>query len=502
MKIFSAAQIRECDKATLKNEGIESYSLMERAANACVEWILKNLKGKTRFFIFCGNGNNGGDGLAMARMLYLKGFDVNVYRDQQQEKVSNDAMLNLSYLQELSGIDIDDFEEVENIQYSKDCVIIDALLGTGLNRNLEGRLQKLVSYLNTVPGIKLAIDIPTGLSSDVLLNEEGTVFNADFTLSFQFWKKTFLHPETGKYCGKVEIIDINLDKTFIENTSTDDFIISNFYIKEIEHPRKNFVHKGNFGKTCLIAGSYGKIGAAVLSVQAALRTGSGLTFINAPQCGYEILQTTCPEAMFVCGGENHLISFAQDREDYTYGIGPGLGENPETEIAFFRFLDSKKQPLVIDADALNLLSRNPKKLQTLPKNSILTPHPKEFERLFGKTKNSLSRLHLAKEKAKEFGLVIVLKDHHTQIITPGGKVFYNITGNSGMAKGGSGDVLLGIITSLLSQNYPPEEAALFGVWLHGKAADLAIEDIAKESLVATDLIRYISKVFQVLNSED
>ena len=271
-------------------------------------------------------------------------------------------------------------------------------------------------------------------------------------------------------------------------------------VREIYRPRQEFSHKGNFGKTVIAAGSSGKMGAAVLATQAALKSGSGLTFTLAPQCGYEILQTACREAMFLEGGQDFISSFDVD-EDHTIGIGPGLGTALETQNAFLTFLKTCTKPLVLDADAINILAKNPEKLKLIPKNSVITPHPKEFARLFGKTENSFERLKLAKEKATELKIYIILKDHHTQIITPEGNVFYNLTGNSGMAKGGSGDVLLGIVPSLLAQNYSVQDAALFGVWLHGKAGDFAAEKHSKEAMLASDLIREIGNVFKYLNSK-
>ena len=246
-----------------------------------------------------------------------------------------------------------------------------------------------------------------------------------------------------------------------------------------------------------VAGDFGKIGAAILATKSALRTGSGLTYVLAPKCGYEILQTTCPEAMYLYGGEDFVKNFEVEN-DFTYGIGPGLGTDYETEEKFLHFLQTYNEPLVLDADALNLISKNLENIKLIPKNSIITPHPKEFERLFGKTENSFERLILAKQKAKELEIFIVLKDHHTQIITSENEVFYNITGNSGLAKGGSGDVLLGVITSLLSQGYSSKKAAIFGVWLHGKAGDITAQDLSKESMVATDVIENISEVFKEL----
>ncbi|HOB25066.1 MAG TPA: NAD(P)H-hydrate dehydratase, partial [Kaistella sp.] len=343
----------------------------------------------------------------------------------------------------------------------------------------------------------ISIDIPSGLFADKMMKEETVVFKADETLSFQFWKKSFLHPETGVFCGNINILDIGLGKEFIQKEPSENFVIDETLIRNIYKPHNEFSNKGTYGKTTVVAGSFGKMGAAVLATKAALKSGSGLTFTLAPKCGYEILQTTCPEAMYLYGGEDFISHFDVE-ENSVVGIGPGLGTDPETENTFLEFLKNYSKPLVLDADALNIISKNTGNLRFIPKNSIITPHPKEFERLFGKTENSFDRLELSKKKSEELEIFIVLKDHHTQIITPENKVYYNITGNSGMAKGGSGDVLLGLITSLLAQNYSPKNASIFGVWLHGKAGDFAAEKHSKEAMLPSDLIDELGNAFKTL----
>ncbi|KMQ70543.1 bifunctional ADP-dependent NAD(P)H-hydrate dehydratase/NAD(P)H-hydrate epimerase [Chryseobacterium koreense] len=498
MKIFSAEQIRKCDSFTIENEQVSSIDLMERAAESCVNSILQKTEDGAVFLIFCGNGNNGGDGFAIARMLYQSGFDVNVFINKDQAEYSTDAKINFNKVKGISGIGIFDFDEIGDFQIDGNAVIIDALFGTGLNRSLDGKSAKIIQFLNELSFPKFAIDIPSGLFADRISEDNPVIFKADETLSFQFWKRTFLHPETGIFCGKINILDIGLSKDFIEREPSKYFVIDENLVKEIFTPRNDFSHKGSFGKTTIMAGSYGKMGAAVLATKSALKSGSGLTFTLAPNCGYEILQTTCPEAMFLYGGEDYISNFSAE-EDAAIGIGPGLGTDPETETAFLTFLKNYQKPLLLDADALNIIAKNPENLNLIPKKSIITPHPKEFARLFGETKNSLERLELAKRKSAELGIYMVLKDHHTQIITPENDVFYNITGNSGMAKGGSGDVLLGIITSLLAQNYSPKNAAIFGVWLHGKAGDLAAEKYSKQAMLPSDLMEELGNVFKTLD---
>ncbi|WP_209389712.1 NAD(P)H-hydrate dehydratase [Chryseobacterium sp. RR2-3-20] len=500
MKFFSAELIRKADLFTIENEPISSVNLMERAAISCTEWISINFKLNTKFAIFCGNGNNGGDGFAIARLLSSQGFNVQVYTDEKTNKFSDDALINFKRLKNISEIQLKDFDEFEKMTLESHVIIIDALFGTGLSRKLEGKYQKLVEDLNKIKNTKISIDIPSGMFADTRNEENDVIFKSDVTLSFQFWKKAFLHPESGNFAGKVIVLDIQLSEDFIFKTPSDDFVIDDELINGIFKPRKEFSHKGTYGKSILIGGSYGKIGAISLAVKSALKSGSGLTFALAPKCGVEILQTLAPEAMFIEGGEKNVTEI-NIVDDAIYGIGPGLDIDSLTAKALIQFLKNYSKPLILDADALNILAQNPENLQNIPSRSIITPHPKEFERLFGRTQNSFERLDLAKNKAEELDIYIVLKDHHTQVITPEKKVFYNITGNSGLAKGGSGDVLTGIITSLLAQKYSQEKAAILGVWLHGKAADLAAEKYSKESMQPTDVISELGNVFLELNKK-
>jgi len=500
MKIFTAEKIRKCDEFTINNEPVSPIQLMERAAQACVHWIAEHCKIHKNFAIFCGNGNNGGDGLAIARLLYLKGFDVDVFVKDVKGNFSQDAAINFKKLKDFSGITIKEFKDFQKERITGQTICIDALFGTGFSRKIEGEELKILNELNFLQNIKISIDIPSGLFADKNIDENSIVFKADYTLSFQFWKKSFLYPETGKYTGKVVILDIGLHSQYINETETSNFIVDDDWIEKIFKPRNEYSHKGSFGKVGIIGGSYGKMGAAVLSVKAALKSGAGLVFALSPQCGYEILQTSLPEAMFIEGGKQCIENIKMD-QDIVLGIGPGLGTHHKTEESLLNFLKNYSSPLVLDADALNIISKDPSYINLIPKNSIITPHPKEFERIFGKTKDSFKRSDLAVQKAMDHTIYIVLKDHHTQIITPEGNIFYNITGNSGLAKGGSGDILTGIITSLLAQGYSPENAAVLGVWLHGKSADFAAEKHSKESMQPTDVIRELENIFLYINKK-
>ncbi|MGE8553029.1 MAG: NAD(P)H-hydrate dehydratase [Chryseobacterium jejuense] len=498
MKIFTAGQIRSWDQFTISHEPIASIQLMERASFTAANWISEHCKTHRKAAVLCGSGNNGGDGLAIARMLYQKGFDVDVFVNDLKSKFSEDAAVNLKRLQEISGISVRNFNQTEHYSFDDKTIIIDALFGTGLSRPLADEYKELIEWINKKDNPKIAIDIPSGLSADGLLDGDSMVLNANYTLSFQCWKRSFLHPETGKYMGKVIVLDIGLSENYNETTETDYFAIDDPFAGSLFNPRNDFAHKGNYGKAVIVGGSYGKIGAAVLATKSVLKTGAGLTFTLAPQCGYEVLQATCPEAMFIEGGDRFIKCFDIDKGTII-GIGPGLGTHEETQKGLLTFLKDYQSPLVLDADALNIISEDQKNLQLIPKRSIITPHPKEFERLFGKTENSFKRLELAREKAKELSIYIVLKDHHTQVVTTEGNVYYNLTGNAGLAKGGSGDILTGILTSLLAQGYSGKDTCILGVWLHGKAADFASEKHSKESMLPTDVIDELGNVFTELN---
>lgn len=501
MKILTSQQIRNWDNFTISRQNISSLALMERAAKAAADWICNKFSTHVEIHICCGTGNNGSDGFAIARLLYLSGFDVTVYVASKNSAYSEDASANYHKLKSFSGIEIKLFKDLKTEQFRRRDVIIDALFGTGLNRPIEGDFAKLISRLNEVKAVKISIDIPSGLYADHCIANGSTVFAADYTLSFQTFKPSFLHPETGTFCGEVIILDIGLDGEYLESITDSQLIISEKLIKNIYRPRNKFAHKGQFGKTAIVAGSYGMAGAAVLSVRAASVTGSGITVAVSSESSRQILQIAAPEALFEKAGDNYLEKI-KIVKDYSYGLGPGIGTAEKTEKAVLEFLEIIKKPVVLDADALNILSGNPQSLRTVPANSILTPHPKEFERLFGKTDNSYKRSSLAREKAQELSLYIVLKGKYTQIFTPEGKIYYNITGNAGMAKGGSGDVLTGILASLLAQGYTSLEAAALGVWMHGKAGDFAAEKFSQEAMLPQNIISSLPKVYQYINRSD
>jgi NAD(P)H-hydrate epimerase len=499
MEILSAEQIRAWDQYTIEHEPITSIDLMERAAASCLDWLEKAGYLDRSFSIYCAKGNNGGDGLALARMLALAACPVTVNILEFGSIGTEDFQGNLERLH-LTSVEVRFVQGPEHFHpIPAGDILIDALLGSGLNRPLEGVTADLVDHLNSSGNTIISIDIPSGLF--VSSSSKGnTVVCAAHTLSFQVYKEAFLIPENEGWVGEVHILDIGLHAGFLNQAVSEAELLDPAIIEAIYKPRKSFAHKGNFGHALLVAGSYGKMGAAVLAARACLRAGSGLLTCHIPVAGYSIFQTALPEAMLVMDPDEKIhTTVPSDLDKYSVaGIGPGLGQDERT-VSFLRnLLQRYKKPVVIDADALNILSANPDLLTRLPPYSILTPHPKEFERLFGPSADDYVRLDKAREQAKRLGCIIVLKGHYTFIAMPGGKSYFNSTGNPGMAKGGSGDVLTGILTAFLGQSYSPGEAALLGVYLHGLAGDLAAETYSQESMLPSDLTDHLGKAFQII----
>jgi ADP-dependent NAD(P)H-hydrate dehydratase / NAD(P)H-hydrate epimerase len=497
MKILSAEEIRLWDQYTIQHEPVASIDLMERAAGKCVEWLAEKGYVENSFSIFCGKGNNGGDGLAIARLLAVKKYPVTVHILEFGHKGTEDFQTNLARLHHYPEVDIRFIQTEENFHGLKeDEIIIDALFGSGLNRGIEGVTAQLIDHINASGCEIISIDMPSGLFVDHS-SLGNRIIKADHTLSFQCYKLAFFMAENAEYIGEVHIIDIGLQQDFYASVFSRYELTDGLIIHSIHKPRKRFSHKGNFGHALLVAGSYGKIGAAVLSAKACMRSGVGLLNCHIPKCGYDILQTTVPEAMVTTDSNSSFVMKIED--DLTkyeaIGIGPGIGTASETKMALREIFDAYRHPIVLDADALNIMGSQRDLLKLIPPGSVLTPHPKEFERLFGETNNEYDRIHLALQRSKELSVVIVLKGHHTLIATPDGKAFFNSTGNAGMATAGSGDVLTGLLTGLLAQGYSSVETAILGVYLHGVAGDIAAKEFSMEAMVAGDIIGQLGNAF-------
>jgi ADP-dependent NAD(P)H-hydrate dehydratase / NAD(P)H-hydrate epimerase len=502
IKILSATQIQQWDAYTIQNEPIASIDLMERAALVFTNWFLNYCPDESKpVIIFCGTGNNGGDGLAVARLLLQRFYRVYVYCCKITDATSPDFNINLQRLQTLRGHQINTLTKEDPFPpIPENAYLIDAIFGTGLNRAVEGYWSALFDHINSAEAKVVAIDIPSGLFAD--RHSSGNSIQADLTLSFQTPKLAFFFPENGDAVGDWYCKDIKLHPDFLAQADTSFFYITEKDIRPKLKPRKKYAHKGTFGHALLIAGSKGMAGAALLSARACLRGGVGLLTVHVPSELCDILQIAVPEAMLSIDKNQHYISGVSSTSSFSaVGIGPGLGKHPETATFLRSFLLLHRKPMVIDADALNLLATEPDLLNQVPKGSILTPHPKEFERLFGPSENDFERNKKQREHSVQLGITIVLKGAHTAISSPEGNCYFNSTGNPGMATGGSGDVLTGIITSLLAQGYAPTEAAYMGVWLHGRAGDLAKEKVGEASLLASDIVEGITGVFGILKAE-
>lgn len=500
MKLLTVKQLRDWDAYTISHEPVSSTSLMERAAKACTGHILKNYSLEQQFAIFCGLGNNGGDGLAIARLLAGYGYGVNVIIVRHSDRTSEDFNINFSRLEERKEVTVREISPGPgDLQaFPRETIIIDALLGSGISKPLEGLLTEVVSYINSSGRRIISIDIPTGLPADI----EGwdperyrSVISAHTTLTFQVPKTSFLFPDTGKYCGEFEVLDIGLHPGFPAEQSSEWNYPGREYINSLIRPRRKFDHKGNFGHALLVAGSRGKNGAAILASRACLRSGTGLLTVAVPQNSYGILQTAVPEAMVQLDNSDDYPVFSFSTGKYTgVGVGAGIGAEAKTREGYKRFLQALGVPVVIDADAINLLAELLKEDPgfRIPPQAVLTPHVKEFARLAGDAGSSLERFRLLRAFAKKHRAHIILKGAHSCLASPDGACFFNSTGNAAMAKGGSGDVLTGMITALLAQGYSPRDAAILGMYFHGKAGDAAASKRAASSVIAGDIIEEIS----------
>jgi NAD(P)H-hydrate epimerase len=495
MKIFSAPQIRVWDAFTIEHEPVSSVNLMNRAAGVFADWFMARYPDQSRpIVVMAGTGNNGGDGVAVARFLHSAQFAAKLAVcnfgtrhsadfDQQMTLLPTGLpLISLNSLPEFSGF----FQEL-----AEHTLFVDALFGSGLNRPLTDDWAEVIHLLNNHPGEKVSIDTPSGLLMDQT-TAGAAVVRASRVFSFEAPKRAFFFPENEKYTGKWEYGSIGLHPDYETTTDTPFHYLTEGVARKIIQPRSVFSHKGSYGHALIVAGSYGKMGAAVLASRACLRAGAGLLTVHAPRCGYIVLQGSVPEAMYSPDHRAQFLSDIPDLESFNaVGVGPGIGQAPETARALEKLLCQCHAPLVLDADALNLLALNRDWFDLLPENTIMTPHPKEFERLFGKTPDNFARNELQRAMAVRYRTVIVLKGAHTAVALPDGSCWFNSSGNPAMATAGAGDVLTGVITGLLAQGYTPEEAALLGVWAHGHAGDMAVAASDRQSLIAGDIIDFI-----------
>ncbi len=471
LPLLTTPQIREADAYTIAHEPIASIDLMERASKAFVGWFINHFPDKNKSItVFCGTGNNGGDGLAIARLLHdhqYKKIEITIARFS--DRATDDFKVNLKRVKHI-GLPLTELAPGEPLKAIESDLLIVALLGTGLNKPLEGEFKRLVSHINTQHKTVVAVDVPAGLFSDGEMPTDAVVLKADLVITFQQPKINFLLPESAPYIKCWNAVNIGLDENFIRSLNSPYQAVEEKDIRQMLRPRHRFSNKGTYGHTLIVAGQPETMGAALLCASACVYAGSGLTTACVPQSGLIALNSYMPEIMAIVrvGGEPPSINYAAFN---SAAIGPGLGKDMLARDLLMDLFINFKSPVVIDADALNLLSIHRGLWNTIPENSILTPHMKEFDRLFGDHENWWQRIQTGIQKAREHSVYILLKNDYTLMMTPAGKVYFNTTSNPAMAVGGMGDVLTGIIAGFLAQKYTPEEACLLGAYLHGKAGD-------------------------------
>lgn len=500
MKILSAAQLREADNFTIQRENLAPGELMERAASSFVNWFEHHCSREKEIAIFCGPGNNGGDGLAIARLLNERSFLVRAFLPQTNAEPASDFKLNLKRLpRQVPVIKYQHVTELERYHISK-ALVVDALFGTGLNRPLTGIFAETIAFLNSLHPEVISVDVPSGLFADVATPPGSAVIQASQTVTFTCPKLAFMLPQNQGFTGLVHTVLIGLSISYMAALHSKSHFTIAEVVKPRWRPRPKFGHKGTFGHALLLAGSYGKIGAAILATRACLRSGAGLVSISLPKAGYEIMQTATPEAMVLPDAAfEHLTQLPPEPEKYAaIGVGPGIGQEKATLTLLTELLKLAPAPLVLDADALNLLGAHRELLPLLPPETILTPHPKEFERLTRPAADDFDRLDLLRSFCEQYRCYVVLKGAYSCLATPAGNLYFNSTGNAGMATAGSGDALTGIITALRAQQYPAEDACLLGVYMHGLAGDLAKTQRGEMALIASDIIENLGAAFKTL----
>lgn len=502
MKIFTAAQIHELDKYTIEHEPVKGIDLMERAAKALAAAIMEEWADSTPMVVFAGPGNNGGDALAVARLLADAGYKVSVYLFNIHDKLSDDCTANRDRLVEQRKVQFTEISvNFDPPKLNADTVVVDGLFGSGLNKTLMGGFASLVKYVNQSPCQVVSIDLPSGLMcEDNTYNVNANIIRANLTLTIQQKKLSMLFADCQQFIGRLKVIDIRLSPEYIMQTEAKCRILEENDVAPLLRRRSDFANKGTMGHSLIVAGSFGMSGAAVLATKACLRSGVGKVTVHTPTRNYDIMQISVPEAVLQLDKDDYEFSESVACDDFdSLGIGPGLGLSESTAVALIGQISRAKCPVVADADAINILASHQAWIQQLPKDIILTPHPKEFDRLMGSTSASAyDRLMRARQMAARIHGYIILKGHYSALCLPDGTVLFNPTGNSGMATAGSGDVLTGIITALLARGYDQRDACAIGMYLHGLAGDLAAKELGKESLIASDIINYLPKAFKRL----
>lgn len=485
MKILTSLQISEWDRYTIQNEPIESLALMERAAERLSEALQRRLSVGVKLTFLIGKGNNGGDGLAMARILSGRGFCCRVIMIFETNELNENCAINFARLP--SDIEINQYP----CEICDDEVLIDAILGSGFRGKANNYILNVIKHINKLPNYKVSIDLPSAMSSE-FDNDYEMVLHTELTLTIQIPKLAFMLPEAGNACGEVEIVEIGLDSKFINNAKTCFYYIDSNFIASNSLRRTKFSHKGNYGHTLLICGSEGMVGAAFLATGAALRSGCGYVTVSLSFDYIPSLLSRYPSALTWGWHTDVLNRLPPNLEKYTsIAIGCGLGQNTQIVDLLEQLFRRYNRPIVIDADAINVLTVNRSLLKYIPKHSILTPHLGELRQLIGDWADDKDKIDKIRAFTLKYDVLLVVKGAHTMICCPNGDIWFNSTGNAFMAKAGAGDILTGLISGLLSRGYSPHLAACIGVYYHGIAAEKAAEAISGESINSNDLIDFI-----------
>lgn len=486
MKIFADRQHSEWDRYTMEHEPIASIDLMERAAHRLADALCRYVPQGAKLTFFVGKGNNGGDGLAMARLLSRRGYVCRVVLFMP-DSLNDNCRINLGRLPQSVAVGYDLYSIGSN-----DEILVDAILGSGFVGEASREILEVVHYINSLPNYTVSIDLPSAMHAE-FGNRYADVVHADLTLTIESPKLAFVLPEAGDACGTIEIVSIGLNDSFADIAPTPYHYTDKAYIESISATRRDkFSHKGNYGHTLLICGSKGMAGAAFLATGAALRSGCGYVTTALPDSYTAALASVYPSALTI-GQEADFFCHIPDRLDrYTsIAIGCGLGRRPELAATVERLFEAYRKPMVVDADAINLLAEHPALQRLLPKGSILTPHDGELARLVGRWTSQREKIEAVVRLAKDLSVVVVSKGAHTMVCLPDGTLWFNSTGNPFMAKAGSGDVLTGLLAGLMARGYTPQDAARIGVYHHGLAGDMATAGISGESFCSNDLIPLI-----------
>lgn len=508
MKIFSTRDIRGIDRYTIEHEGITSLELVERVAEAITIEITSRWRPTRHTIIFAGPGNNGADALTVARMLIEQGwrprvilFNIGGNRLSKECAACRDMLLE-------SAPDADFTEVTARMDFpdiQRGHIVIDGIFGSGFHGEMSRAYQLLIDRINDAHATVVSIDVPTGLSGDWNPNSVNRyIIHATLTLAVQFPRMAFFMADNAELVGEWKVLDIGLSAKAIAATPSQFFLVERRDVRMALRPRKAFSSKADYGTAALFAGSYGMMGAAVMSARACLRSGVGKVCVCAPKCGFNIIQTAVPEALYQYNkGEIVITDMTPAHEYDAIAVGPGIGTAAETLTALEDFIGRRTKPVILDADALNCIAMRPNMLNSLPVLSVLTPHAAEFDRLFGEHHSDEERLRTAIEKAETYKIFIILKGHHTAIVRPDGKIYFNSSGTAALATAGTGDVLTGMLASFMAQGYKPEIACILAVYLHGEAGRLARDEHGTYGVIASDVCDNIGRAIrQVMDSSN